>query len=117
MPPCNRCASKSLKCVSNPAPLPELPLMPLRNTFDGNTSAYQAAMIVWFDNRRVIQSYLNIPFNQPMPALEESAAIQFSQRAAPATPVIDIDDIQTPVGSPITACVKDSPPPMLRSIC
>ncbi|KAI9620097.1 hypothetical protein KEM48_008299 [Puccinia striiformis f. sp. tritici PST-130] len=95
------------------APLPELPPMPLRNTFDGNASAYQAAVIAWFDNRWVIQSYLGIPFEQPVPAFEDSVAIQFSQRASPAAPVIDIDDIRTPVGSPTrvtTVSVVDSPP-------
>ncbi|KAH9453166.1 hypothetical protein Pst134EB_017097 [Puccinia striiformis f. sp. tritici] len=81
------------------APLPELPPMPLRNNFDSNASAYQAAVIAWFDNRRVIQSYLGIPFDQPVPAFEDSVTIQFSQRASPAAPVIDIDDIRTPVHS------------------
>ncbi|KAI7949062.1 hypothetical protein MJO28_007883 [Puccinia striiformis f. sp. tritici] len=61
------------------APLPELPPMPLRNNFDSNASAYQAAVIAWFDNRRVIQSYLGIPFDQPVPAFEDSVTIQFSQ--------------------------------------
>ncbi|POW02092.1 hypothetical protein PSTT_12076, partial [Puccinia striiformis] len=95
------------------APLPELPPMPLRNTFDGNTSGYQAAVIAWFDNRRVIQSYLGIPFDQPVPAFEDSVAIQFSQRASPAAPVIDIDDVRTPVGSPtrVTSVSEVGSPP------
>ncbi|KAI9629941.1 hypothetical protein KEM48_012349 [Puccinia striiformis f. sp. tritici PST-130] len=95
------------------APLPELPPMPLRNAFDGNASGYQAAMIAWFDNRRVIQSYLGIPFDQPVPAFEDSVAIQFSQRASPAAPVTDIDDVRTPVGSPtrVTSVSEVGSPP------
>ncbi|KAI7956947.1 hypothetical protein MJO28_004042 [Puccinia striiformis f. sp. tritici] len=71
------------------------------------TETEHHTVIAWFDNRRVIQSYLSIPFDQPVPAFEDSVAIQFSQCASPAAPVIDIDDIRTPglqtvsvVGSP-----------------
>ncbi|KAH9470440.1 hypothetical protein Pst134EA_007697 [Puccinia striiformis f. sp. tritici] len=79
------------------APLPELPPMPNRNTFDGNIPTFQAALIKWFDNRWVIQSYLGIPFDQPVPDFKDSVALRFSQRAVPATQVIKIDDnIQTP---------------------
>ncbi|KAH9460622.1 hypothetical protein Pst134EB_008789 [Puccinia striiformis f. sp. tritici] len=82
------------------APLPELPPMPNRNTFDGNIPTFQAALIKWFDNRWVIQSYLGIPFDQPVPDFKDSVALRFSQRAVPATQVIKIDDnIQTPVDS------------------
>ncbi|POW11863.1 hypothetical protein PSTT_04901 [Puccinia striiformis] len=72
-----------------------------------------AAVIAWFDNRRVIQSYLGIPFDQPVPAFEDSVAIQFSQRASPAAPVIDIDDVRTPVGSPtrVTSVSEVGSPP------
>ncbi|KAH9470457.1 hypothetical protein Pst134EA_007709 [Puccinia striiformis f. sp. tritici] len=63
------------------APLPELPPMPNRNTFDGNIPTFQAALIKWFDNRWVIQSYLGIPFDQPVPDFKDSVALRFSQRA------------------------------------
>ncbi|KAI7963839.1 hypothetical protein MJO29_004266 [Puccinia striiformis f. sp. tritici] len=68
---------------------------------------------VQFCNNIFKYSYLSIPFDQPVPAFEDSVAIQFSQCASPAAPVIDIDDIRTPVGSPTrvtTVSVVGSPP-------
>ncbi|POV95650.1 hypothetical protein PSHT_15550 [Puccinia striiformis] len=84
----------------DPPQNPELPPMPLSCEFDDERVTFHRAFLRWFDKRHVLQKFLGLPFDQPVPTSAAPIPVQTLRRAEPSTPVISLDDIGTPQGSP-----------------
>ncbi|KAI9614417.1 hypothetical protein H4Q26_009570 [Puccinia striiformis f. sp. tritici PST-130] len=93
----------------DPPQNPELPPMPLSCEFDDERVTFHRAFLRWFDERHVLQKFLGLPFDQPVPTSAAPIPVQTLRRAEPSTPVISLDDIGTPQGSPQAPATATSP--------